>query len=362
MQKSIIAAPILAFVTFLLYQSASRFIDDSCMKVPLVKPVIYGAVEGKRLMPTQIFFDHVNKQRIVSDFANSRLVYAAFSKENWQEYNPEKLGQVHAVAYHPESRKYFAVDTSNNSIVSFDSLGNSKSEFSSFKQIGNIDLGLRPHDITYNYNDGFIYVLLNTGLLRFKPTNVYDEFENVELLTKSEIQTQLQTKYSDKYFRTGYMRALTIVNGEIFLINSTQGNVIRIPEFESPESWEIYFNKARNKKYAEKGSFAQHGLILNDVTYFDGWWYGSNYYASKASNYISDNSVSEFKLIRWKNWKDFENSIWQDLSIYVHPESIPYYLSKHENKLFLAMFHAGNDAGVGSGIYQIVQSKFCIFQ
>lgn len=360
--KKIIAAPILVITSYLLFQSTNRFIDHSCSKVPLVKPTVQGEIAGKRIMPTQIFFDDVNKHKVISDFANSRFVYADYQENNWREFNKTSLGRVHAITYHRDTSRYFAVDTSNNSVISFTNLDKPDSEFSSFKTIGGISVGIRPHDIAYNDKDGFVYVLLNSGLLRFKPTDVKDKFENVAHLSKAEIQAQLQARVIDKTIAIGYMRALSIIDGEIFLVNSTLGNVVKITQFESPDSWKIYFNTARNRKYAEKGSFDQHGLILNDVKYFNGWWYASNYYVTEASNYLSDQSISKFKMIRWKNWDDFKNSNWQDLSVYVHPESIPYYFSEHGGKLFVAMFHAGNKAGVGSGIFEISPSKFCIFQ
>ena len=313
-------------------------------------------------MPTQIFFDKIGKRKLVSDFANSRFIYANINENKWHQYKPASLGRVHAATYDPSSGRYYAVDTSSNALVSFNTLDNPNSEFSSVTQVGDIPLGRRPHDIAYNDKDGFIYVLLNSGLLRFQSSDIQGQFKKVGFISKSNLKEQLILTDNGKRFSVGYMRALSIVEGEIFLINSTLGNVIQIPEFDKPESWAVYFNQARGNKYAEKGSFDQDGLILNDVEYFNGWWYGSNYYAIEKNNYLSDKSISKYKLIRWKSWQDFEDSKWQDLSLYVHPESIPYYFSKYKNKLFIAMFHNGNEAGEGSGIFEIKPSRFCVWQ
>ncbi|MFT6408943.1 MAG: hypothetical protein ACJAQ6_002365 [Arenicella sp.] len=64
------------------------------------------------------------------------------------------------------------------------------------------------------------------------------------------------------------------------------------------------------------------------------------------------------KVIRWKSWDNFEDSEWEDLSHLVHPESIPYYFSRYEGRLFISMFHGGNKEGKGSGIYEISNPLF----
>ena len=129
-------------------------------------------------------------------------------------------------------------------------------------------------------------------------------------------------------------------------------------DFLDPSSWRAYINDNQPNKYSEAGNFDNNGLVLNDIEFYKGYWYATNYYIDKTNNYLSNESVTKNKLIRWKTWEDFKNSNWQDLSKLAHPESINYYFSKYDDRLFLSAFHVGNTAGEGSGIYEIKTSFF----
>lgn len=320
-----------------------------------ITPVAFGHADGTRMMPTHYYLNKNLNKRVISDFANSRFIYSSFSEKEtdvWASSNIPTLNRPHALTYSPEAERYFAVDTDNNQLISFSSFDiSSKDDIRRYSDVHGIAVGKRPHDIFYNDKDSYIYVVLNSGVLRFKA--IGNDLMNSGYISKKQILKSIRKNQPHADFKIGYVRSLTILDGALYLSNSTQGNIIKIGNFLNPETWTVIINKARSKKYAEKGSFKNDGLILNDIEYFKGYWYATNYYAGNVNNYTSDKLVSENKLIRWRTWKDFENSKWQDLSRLVHPESITYNFTKDKNTLYISMFHAGNSEGIGSGVYAL---------
>jgi hypothetical protein len=129
-------------------------------------------------------------------------------------------------------------------------------------------------------------------------------------------------------------------------------------DFSDASTWSAHINPDRPLEYAESGSYEKNGLILNDIEYFNGHWYASNYYPSSQNRYVGSEKNMTNKVVRWKSWEDFEGSNWEDLSHLVHPESIPYFFSTYDNRLFISLFHGGNKEGVGSGVYEISEKYF----
>jgi len=333
---------------------------DAGQRIVRMEPRVYGSIADVRMLPTHIFFDTENDVEVISDFKNNRLLYRELARENdrnaWRPSNMESLRGPHALTYHPDSKRYFAVDTESHQVISFSELAGADSDIQRYSEIGGYSLGKRPHDIAYNAVDGHIYVLLNLGVIRFLPRG--HKLENISFLPRAKINKEIKNKYPDKKFSVGYMRAITIVDGVLYLVNSTLGNVIQMDDFADPDTWQVHVNKDRPAKYAEAGSYDEDGLILNDVDYYKGYWYASNYYPSDTHNYLGSQSNIKNKVIRWKSWEDFYNSKWEDISGIAHPESIPYYFSKYENRFFISMFHIGNVEGEGSGVYEIKTSLF----
>lgn len=322
-------------------------------RVVSLSPVISGAIDNKRIMPTHFYVNEGIDIKVVTDFANSRFIYSNLGNdEKWSTSKLSDLKRPHAITYYPEAERYFAVDTDNHQVISLRSFDdNSSDNTQRYSMIGGFDIGKRPHDIAYNDKDKRVYIVLNTGILRFKANDKM--ILNADFISKSKIAEHIVKNFPGSDFRSGYIRSLTIVDGVLFLSNSTQGNIIRIGDFLDPKTWSVKTNKKQPKKYAEKGSFDRDGLIINDVEYFNGYWYASNYYAGNTSNFLSEASVSKNKLIRWSSWEAFENSEWEDLSQLVHPESVTYNFTKSSDRLFLSMFHNGNKEGKGSGVYEI---------
>ncbi len=332
---------------------------DASERVVRISPVIFGVFDGKRMMPTHFYIDKKSNKKVIADFANSRFIYSDYEdKDAWLATNMPSLKRPHAITFHPESGMFFAVDTDNHQLISFKSLDDDSNEsIARYSEVGDIQIGKRPHDIAYNPIDKKVYTVLNSGILRFGIDDKND-FKEIDFIGKRDIASGIRESDLGSDFAVGYVRSLTIVDGILYLSNSTQGNIIEIRNFLEPETWRAIFNKNQPKKYAEKGRFSDDGLIINDIEYFQGYWYASNYYAGNKSNYLSEAAISKNKLIRWKTWEDFENSNWEDLSHLVHPESITYNFTKSENKLYISMFHNGNEHGVGSGVYEIKTGYF----
>lgn len=327
-------------------------------RVVKIVPRVYGNILGVRMVPTQIFFDLSNGVEVISDFNNHRFLFRKLSGDEdnkaWKQTKISNLKRPHAITHHPKRKKYFAVDTDNHQIISFSKLNGSDSDIQRYSKLGDYEVGIRPHDIAYNSSDDHIYVVLDKGIARFLPSD--EGIEKVTFVSKKTINETIQRKFPNIEFSVGYVRALTIVDGVIYLINSTQGNVIQMHYFSDPETWTVHINNDRPRKSVTKGTFDKDGLILNDIDYYDGYWYASNYYPSTIHNYLGSADNIKNKVIRWKSWEDFENSRWEDLSHLIHPESIPYYFSKYDGRLFISMFHIGNKEGEGSGIYEVKTS------
>ena len=65
------------------------------------------------------------------------------------------------------------------------------------------------------------------------------------------------------------------------------------------------YQKSRDDgKFAPAGAYEWTGLILNDVDYYNGYWYGTNYFSGEHAPAGYD--YNEYRLIRWKTWDDFE--------------------------------------------------------
>ena len=62
------------------------------------------------------------------------------------------------------------------------------------------------------------------------------------------------------------------------------------------------------------------------------------------------------KFIRFSSWRDFETGQWEDISGLLPPDVVPYYLTIHEDDLFLASF-THEAKGQPGRIYRITRSR-----
>ncbi|MFT5571229.1 MAG: DNA-binding beta-propeller fold protein YncE [Cryomorphaceae bacterium] len=226
-------------------------IFDSLRTTKLV-PRVFGSVIDMRMIPTQVFFDTYYSFEVISDFKNHRFVYRdlanGWKPGVWQQTQMSSLKRPHAITYHPATGKYFAVDTSNHQVISFNSLSDSNSDIQRYSILGNHAVGKRPHDIAFNSSDGYIYVVINTGIIRF--SLVEKKITDVTFVSKKQINQAIRKKYPDASFAIGYTRSISIVDGIVYLVNSTQSNIIQFNSFSEPDSWTAHINKDRPKKYA----------------------------------------------------------------------------------------------------------------
>ena len=103
----------------------------------------------------------------------------------------------------------------------------------------------------------------------------------------------------------GYSRALSLVDGKVYVVGSSSGKVIAIDYFESRQ-FRVYtsFGKRRD---APAGSWKTTGLVPNDTDFYCSYWYLTSYFCPQ---YAAGTDCNENKLIRFKTWQDFERGQW----------------------------------------------------
>lgn len=185
----------------------------------------------------------------------------------------------------------------------------------------------RPHDQLLDPATGFIYVIDgNRRLFRFKSLD-----GEAEAWTFSPDEMD-------------YARSLSLLDGKVHVIHSSRGQVLRIDDyaqrkytvFSSPRPHAGPLTSATPHRDFPAGALASTGLVLNDVERFDGWYYGSNYF---TRSYAGGADPRPARLIRWRTWQDFQAGRWQDLSAHVPDALVPYYLSVHDGRLYVASFN-----------------------
>ena len=165
-------------------------------------------------------------------------------------------------------------------------LSASLDEGDSFGWVSIAGVGLqRPHDILYDPVADLVYVL-NPGdpeVLRFSAFG-----SNEAALELSQVAG-------------GYSRGISLVDGKILLAASTQGLVIEIDDFGTGE---VTVHESFGKiAYAVAGSWETTGFIPNDIEFYDGYWYLSNFFHPA---YASGTDHNRFKLVRFRTWDDLE--------------------------------------------------------
>jgi hypothetical protein len=272
-----------------------------------------------------------NNQEIVTDSHNNRFLYRASSEDPFQ-ISPLAMKGQHSVVYNPADRLYYANDTGNHRIVSFSDLS-SGTLTAQTKNITGIPLQ-RPHDIVVDPVTGWIYAINpNTGYV-FRFTAIGEN--------ESAIAVPVQ----------GYARALTFANGKLYVIGSAKGRIVEIIDWDTP-TFKIYDSFDPTSRRGPAGSWSKTGLVLNDVEYFDGFWYASSYF---TKSYASGTDFDENKFIRFKKLGDIVDGNWTDLSSLVPSGMTPYYLTKKEGKLYLAIFNH-ETPGSGDSILQFSPFK-----
>ena len=274
-----------------------------------------------------MFYFNQGKEIIV-DLKNSRIL---FRNAGTKQFKASRLPLLnpHSLVYNATDKLYYVADTDNNRILSFDSLENSEISAST-STIDGIELN-RPHDIVYDQDQGWLYAInpLSAVVFRFKAIGV-------------------QESSLDLSAHLGYSRALTFRNGKLFVIGSSRGKIVEITDFEKGV-FKIYQSPGK-KEIDRKGCWQRTGLVLNDIEYFNMYWYASSYFTPSAAGFGQD--YNKNKLIRFKTWEEFEKGEWEDLSPSIPDALVPYFLTVHENYLYIPLYNH-DDPGENDCIYRI---------
>ena len=263
----------------------------------------------------------VKDLEIVSDCFRSRLMYRESPEKPFQ-ISALALKKHHSLVYNPADQLYYLNDTDHHRIIAFSNPASDKISAQT-KKIAGVALD-RPHDVVLDPEAGWIYTINpNSGhVFRFKAIGKEESVLKVPIL--------------------GYSRALTFVNGKLYVINSAKGRVVEVVDWEKKE-FKIYDSFDPTNRAGPAGSWKRTGLVLNDLDFFDGYFYATSYF---TKSYARGTDPDENKFIRFKRLEDLGTGDWTDLSDLVPKGMTPYYLTTKGKKLYLAIF---NHESPGSG-------------
>ncbi len=261
---------------------------------------------------SHLLYDTTNE--ILVSFGDSIIYYRKMGGNTFSA-SPLSLSRPHSITYLADKNIYYLNDTLNNRILAVSSIEKGK-VIKEITKIAGIDLH-EPHDILYDEQTGWLYSInpRKPVIFRFR----HGEIDEDALDLSAEL---------------GYSRALSLVGGKLYVVGSSFGRVVEITDFEAGE-YTIYqsFGK-KNRKYA--GNWESDGLIINDIEYFHGYWYATSYFCSTYS--LPGQDFDKNKFIRFRNWQEFENGDWQDLSHMLPSGQVPYYLTAGDKGLAVVLF------------------------
>ncbi|MFT5328070.1 MAG: hypothetical protein ACI8P0_005978 [Planctomycetaceae bacterium] len=247
--------------------------------------------------------------------AGNRLFFRKDEQSPFRESAIKGLKDAHSVVFNPHDQLFHATDTGNHRLITFRDPASSELQ-SSVTSLAGIRLK-RPHDIVLDQSTGWLYSLNpdSSIVFRFKAAGV-----NADSLDLSK--------------HLGYSRALSVVNGRLYVIGSSAGFVVEVVDFDKQE-YRIHRSFGK-KKDAVAGSWQSTGLVLNDVDFFKGHWYATSYF---CPTYAGKQNCDENKFIRFRTWQDLNEGSWDDLSSFLPGNVVPYYLTPREDSLFIAVFN-----------------------
>ncbi len=280
-------------------------------------------------LPTHIAF--ANGLEIISEVTNDCFSYRTEDGDpEWVE-SPVVVNGPHALVFRTDQELFYAVDTENNQVVSFPKID--EPVMDSTDTIAGVELE-RPHDIMWNPGTGFLYVLNSTEpvLVRFSAFGVDEGVLDLSL------------------WGEGYSRGLSLVGDRLFVAASKAGLILEIIDFETNE---VLVHPTYGKvASAVAGSWETTGFIPNDIVYYDGYWYLSNFFHPW---YAAGTDYNKYKLVRFRSWSDLETGRWEELSQLLPDGQIPYFFTVFRNDLYVAAFDA---LTVDDAIYRISSGLF----
>ena len=273
---------------------------------------------------TQIYF-HAGCEFIVEKTTSS-ILYRSQGEKRFARLGLS-LDSPHAIAFNPSDNLYYVADTGNNSIIAFPSPDSPQPVFSTAAIAGH--RLIRPHDIVVDNTTGWIYSLNPTSTKVFRFKGIGD-----------------QEHFLDLSGWLDYARALSIIQGRLFVVGSSKGIIVEVTDFDRGTF--ILHRSAGKRKIAASGCWEETGLIPNDIEFFHGYWYVSSYFSPATSRYGWDYNKNKF--IRFRTWKEFEAGTWEDLSEFLPDGLVPYFLTVHRDRLYLSLFNH-QMPGNGDAIY-----------
>ncbi|QEG41853.1 NHL repeat-containing protein [Roseimaritima ulvae] len=293
-----------------------------------IQIVEYAPAKGSFPGCTQIVFH--GKTEIVT--TGDQLFFRTDSQLPFRQSAINVLKDAHAVVFNPVDQLFYATDTGNHRLITFADPARSDIR-DSMGTLAGIKLH-RPHDIVFDEGTGWLYTLNPESgqVFRFK--------DGGKTATALDLPPQLK-----------YSRALTLSDGKLYVIGSSAGVVVEVTDFEKQQI-KIH-NSFEKKKDAPAGSWQSTGLVLNDVDFFNGHWYATSYF---CPSYAGDTDYDENKFIRFKTWQDLKAGTWEDLSHLLPSRVVPYYLTPHNEALFIAVFNH-KDRGESDKVYRLTISK-----
>ncbi len=264
--------------------------------------------------------------------AADRLFFRTDSQSPFRESAIKGLKDAHSVVFNPHDRLFYATDTGNHRLITFRDPASSQVH-NRLTSLADTRLK-RPHDVVFDQSTGWMYSLNpdNSQVFRFKAAG-----KTADVLDLSR--------------HLGYSRSLTIVRGRLYVVGSSVGAVVEVIDF-GKQQYKIH-NSFKKRKDAVAGSWKSTGLVLNDVDFFQGHWYGTSYF---CPTYAGKNDYDENKFIRFETWQDLEEGTWDDLSEFLSSKVVPYYLTPGEGALFIAVFNH-EEAGTFDKVYQLTISE-----
>jgi hypothetical protein len=206
-------------------------------------------------------------------------------------------------------------------------------EVSAVESIADVALH-RPHDLLFDPGTNLLYALnpLAPAVLRFTAFGVDEGV--LDLSSAAQ----------------GYSRGLSIVGGKIFVAASEHGRVIEVDNFDTGEVT-VYQSHGKIAA-AAAGSWETTGFIPNDIEFYDGYWYLSNFFHPWNAAGTDHN---RFKLVRFRTWVDFETGQWEELSHLLPDAQIPYFFTVHKGSLYVAGF---DPATANDAVHRITSGLF----
>lgn len=211
------------------------------------------------------------------------------------------LNKPHRIRFH--DNVYYVCDTDNNRIITFDK------KMKNEKVLETISLE-RPHDIQVHNDD--LYIV--------------DCFQGSSRIIKySLLNSDSKVVFEAKGV---YARSFKIINNDLLVSCSSSGEIIKI-KLTQDYPFQKYCENTDGFHLPcitaiEQLNYGYERFIPNDIEYFNGYFYMTNYFYGDSVN----------KFIRFKTLDDLEKGIFDDFSYLV--KGVPYYLEVINEQLFMA--------------------------